>query len=76
MNPLNPSFREGVARLAQALKSHGVPPAQAHQMALARIYEQVQRQASMMSYVEIFHILMIIVFCSVPLVFLMRGRAQ
>jgi hypothetical protein len=33
----------------------------------------MQRQAAMLSYVDVFHTLMIVVFASIPLLALMRG---
>jgi DHA2 family multidrug resistance protein len=40
--------------------------------ASALLYQQLQQQAAMLSYIDVFHTLMIIVFCAVPLVFLMQ----
>ena len=36
------------------------------------VYRQLLQQASMLSYVDVFHTLMILVICVVPLVFLME----
>jgi DHA2 family multidrug resistance protein len=40
--------------------------------ALGALYRQVQQQAAMLSYVQVFYLLMFIAICALPLVFLMR----
>jgi hypothetical protein len=38
------------------------------------LYRQVTIQAQMLSYIEVFHILMIVVFGAIPLLFIMQGK--
>jgi DHA2 family multidrug resistance protein len=74
LNPLNPNYAAGLARLTQTLASHGVAQAQAGQSAAQMIYHQVLTQAQMLSYVDVFHILMILVLGAIPLLLVMQGN--
>ena len=74
LNPLNPNYVAGVARIAQVLTARGQPQAQASQEAVGVLYRAVGQQSQMLSYVDIFHILMIVVFAAIPLLLLMRGK--
>jgi DHA2 family multidrug resistance protein len=72
LNPLNPNYNEAVQSLANNLASRGLPPEQSTTAAMAEIYRQLVRQTMMLSYVEAFHLMMIIIFASLPLVLLLR----
>jgi MFS transporter, DHA2 family, multidrug resistance protein len=72
LNPLNPNYNEAVQSLANNLASQGVPPEQSTTAAIAEIYRQLVQQTTMLSYVEAFHVMMIIIFASLPLVLLLR----
>ena len=72
LNPLNPNYNDTVQSLANSLASRGVPPEQSTTAAMAEIYHQLVRQTMMLSYIEAFHIMMIIIFASLPLVLLLR----
>ena len=65
LNPLDPNYNQWMAQ-AQGLTG-GQDLA-----ALAILYQQVQRQAAMLGFIDVFHFLMVIVFVVSPLVFLMR----
>jgi DHA2 family multidrug resistance protein len=52
--------------------TQGLAHAQAMKAASALLYRQLEQQAAMLSYVDVFHTLMLIVFCALPLVFLME----
>lgn len=73
LNPLNPNYNQAVNSISQALQAQGVPQGQAGPMATAQIYHQLQQQALMLSYVDIFHLMMIVLFIALPLVFFMRA---
>ena len=45
-------------------------------MAVGLLYRQLQQQAGMLSYVDAFHILMIVIACALPLIFLMQGPGK
>lgn len=73
LNPLNPNYNQAVNSLTQALTAQGVPHGQAGPMATAHIYQQLQQQALMLSYLDIFHVMMIVLILTLPLVFFMRA---
>ncbi len=72
LNGLNPAYQAGLARITQALIGRGFSPANARGGALAKLYQEVQRQAAVLSYVEVFWLLAVIVACAAPVVFLLR----
>lgn len=74
LNPLNPNYVGGLGRLTQGLIGQGQSMVDAPQQALGTLYATAQRQAAMLSYLDVFHILMIVIFASIPLLFFMRGR--
>ncbi|HWB32496.1 MAG TPA: DHA2 family efflux MFS transporter permease subunit [Acidobacteriaceae bacterium] len=59
-------------RVGEMLSRGGMNAAMAHNMAVARAYEMMLRQASMLSYKNAFMILSVMVVCLSPLPFLMR----
>jgi DHA2 family multidrug resistance protein len=74
LNPLNPNYVEWARHLTQAVGGNAAAGsgAVAGGPAAEILYRQVQQQAAMLSYVDVFYLLMIIVACAIPLVFLMR----
>ncbi len=74
LNPLNPNYVQGVGQFTRALGQTASDAGDASTQALAGIYRTLQRQALMLSYIDVFHVLMIVVFASIPLVFLLKGN--
>jgi DHA2 family multidrug resistance protein len=74
LSPLNPNYAQGVARMTHALVERGLAPIQAGQEAVAMLYGTMVRQAQMLSYIDVFHTLMLVVFGAMPLLLLMRGQ--
>jgi DHA2 family multidrug resistance protein len=72
LNPLNPNYRQGIQHITNALIAQGHSQLEASRAAVAVLYRELQQQAAMLSYIETFHVLMIVVFCAVPLVFLLQ----
>lgn len=72
LNPLNPNYVHGIAGMAHQLAGHGVPAAQAQLVATARLYRALGQQAAMLSYIDVFHVLMWVVVLLVPLVLLLK----
>ncbi len=58
--------------VASALRSTGMSAAQATQSAIGIAYQQMLRQASMLSYQNAFALLAASIFCLIPLPFVMR----
>ncbi len=73
LNPLNPNYVQGVGRFSRAVGQSASNIGDASTQALAGLYRALQRQALMLSYIDVFHVLMIVVFGAIPLLFLMRG---
>jgi DHA2 family multidrug resistance protein len=69
-------YGQYIAALAAAARSGGMSAAQSSQMAVAYAYEQMVRQASMLSYKNAFFVLSTAICCLMPLPFLMRLPAK
>ena len=76
LNPLNPNYTNGIDQITRALTAHGVPPGEATPLAIGHVYRALIQQTMMLSYVEAFHLMMIVIFCALPLVLLMRGPSR
>ncbi|HTT82599.1 MAG TPA: DHA2 family efflux MFS transporter permease subunit [Rhizomicrobium sp.] len=76
LNPLNPNYRHGIEQMTQALMAHGHSQLEAARQAVALLYRQLLQQAAMLSYIDVFQVLMIVVLCALPLVFLLRGQSH
>ncbi len=74
LSPLNPGYSQGTSQIAQTLQGLGQPQVDASQMATANLYRALGTQAQMLSYVDVFHTLMWVVFGALPLLLLMQGR--
>jgi DHA2 family multidrug resistance protein len=72
LNPLNPNYVAGIARMTHTLMAHGLSQANASKAAVAQLYHSLGIQVSMLSYIDVFHVLMIMVFASLPLVLIMQ----
>ena len=73
LNPLNPNYNQAVSGIAHGLMTRGVPSAEASRVAGAVIYRTLGQQAAMLSYIDVFHIMMWMVIICLPLVPLMRA---
>jgi DHA2 family multidrug resistance protein len=69
LNPLNPNYTDALRQMTQGLASQG---AAANSAALGSLYQNVQQQAQMLSYLTVFHVLLWVTVAALPLVFLMR----
>jgi MFS transporter, DHA2 family, multidrug resistance protein len=78
LNPLNPDYASGIQQIAHALAAQGQSMSEATQAAIGVLYRALQRQASMLAYIDTFWVLMIFVLIVLPLVLFMRStpRAQ
>ncbi len=68
----NPAFRSMLQGATRAIQAHGATATYATQQAYALIYATVQRQATMLAYIDDFRLLGFAILCMVPLVFLMK----
>jgi DHA2 family multidrug resistance protein len=71
LNPLNPSYVEGLNQIGGTLAGSqtGADPAQSQ---LGVLYQFVSKQAAMLSYLDAFHLLMLFIFCMVPLTLFLK----
>lgn len=69
LSPLDPNYTDWIAKAQGAFGGQGDPAT----TALAVLYQTVQRQASMLAFLDVFRSLMIVVLVVAPLVFLMRS---
>ena len=72
LNPLNPNYVQGLGQMAQQLQGAGQPAAAVQQQALSRLYNQLNEQAGMLSYLDVFRLFMWISLACLPLVLIMR----
>jgi MFS transporter, DHA2 family, multidrug resistance protein len=72
LNGGNAQFQSVLRGLAQQFVSHGSSPADAQRQAYAMIQNAVQRQATMLSYLDNFHMLGYAILAMIPMVFLMK----
>jgi DHA2 family multidrug resistance protein len=72
LSPSNPAFQSMLQGATQAMRAHGASTAFATQQAYALIEGTVQRQATMLAYLDDFRFLAVAILLMVPLVFLMK----
>jgi DHA2 family multidrug resistance protein len=70
----NNHFQAAINRLTHLFAARGSDTAHAVSQAHALVYQGMQRQASMLSFVDNFRIMSIICLCVIPLMFLMKAR--
>ncbi|MEW6215101.1 MAG: DHA2 family efflux MFS transporter permease subunit [Nitrospirota bacterium] len=75
LTPFDINYQIASQQSAQMLQYGGIESSLSQHGGLATIYGQLLRQASMMSFNDVFHLVSIIMLCVLPLVFLIkRGR--
>ncbi|HWE06936.1 MAG TPA: DHA2 family efflux MFS transporter permease subunit [Rhizomicrobium sp.] len=72
LNPLNPNYQYGTQQIIDALVARGQSQWEATRQASAELYRELVQQAAILSYIDTFHVLMIVVLCAVPLAFLLK----
>jgi DHA2 family multidrug resistance protein len=79
VTPFSQTYRSTLQGLANSLTAGGISAADSLEIARARLYEEVQRQAAVLSYVDLLSWMAVAAACITPLVFLLRrnvpGRA-
>jgi DHA2 family multidrug resistance protein len=74
--PGSAGYQRYITAIAAAGRAGGQNPVQAMQTAVAYAYEQMVRQASMLSYKNAFAVLATVILCLTPLPFIMRLPAK
>ena len=72
LSSLNPSYLSSLAGIKQMLIAKGADPAQAAAQAQGMLYNNLQQQAAMLSFNEVFWVLGVLFLAVIPLMFLMR----
>ncbi len=72
LNPGNPQFQAAIANTTHTLITHGSSPAEAARQAYGIIAFNLNRQATMLAYIDNFWILGVCVAAMIPFVFLMK----
>jgi MFS transporter, DHA2 family, multidrug resistance protein len=72
VNPASVQYQETLKQVTGYFAAHGSPVAQAQQQAFAWIAQQVQIQASLLAYIDVFWTLMLISAAAVPLALVLR----
>ncbi|MBO0749615.1 MAG: EmrB/QacA family drug resistance transporter, partial [Porphyrobacter sp.] len=74
LNPLNPSYVEGINRLNQQI---GGGASDQPLAPIGALYQQIGQQAQMLSYIDVFHWMMIVVLVITPLgLFIRQGTSR
>src|SRR5215469_7433671 len=68
----NPAMRAMLTGASKAMRAHGASAAGATQQAYALVHETVQRQATMLAYIDCFWFLGVSIMLMIPAVFLMK----
>jgi DHA2 family multidrug resistance protein len=71
VTPYDPAYQERLADLTSALAAQ-LGPGAASEQAQQVIYQMIQRQAALLSFIDNFHLIALLCLACVPLVFLFR----
>jgi len=72
LTPYDTAYQDAVQRGAEMLQMRGLEATQAQQGSLANIYQELLRQASMLSFNDAFYLVFIVMLLMLPLVPIMR----
>jgi DHA2 family multidrug resistance protein len=72
LSPINPRYRDMLQGITGALHIHGSSAATASQQAQTLLYGELQRQAAMLSFIDVFWILGALCLGMIPLVLIMK----
>jgi DHA2 family multidrug resistance protein len=73
LNPLNPNYTVGLNQIVHGLIDRGQSAANASAEAMGMLYTTVQRQAMMLSFIDVFNILLVVVVVAIPLLLLIQS---
>jgi DHA2 family multidrug resistance protein len=73
VTPSSPAYQETLQRMIDYFVAQGSAMAQARQQAIQWIGEQVQQQASLLAYIDVFWILMLLALAAVPLALILHN---
>jgi DHA2 family multidrug resistance protein len=73
LSPYDPSYQELLNRHTQTLQAMGHPPASAHEQAMGLLNQILNKQAAILSYMDLYAYVALTAFCLVPLTLLFRS---
>jgi DHA2 family multidrug resistance protein len=76
MTPLNPGYLQALHGLAAELSAKGSTAATAAQQASAILYGELQRQANMLAFIDVFWILGVVCLAMIPLMLLIKSAPR
>lgn len=68
----NPNYVAWLARTTMVLQNKGMSAIEAANTARGMLWAEIQRQAGMLAFIDVFYLMMILVICAIPLVFLFK----
>lgn len=71
--PSSPAYHETLQTMSRYFAERGATVADAQAQATAWIWQQVQTQASFLAYIDVFHVLMLIVLSAIPLALILSN---
>ena len=71
--PSSPAYHETMQTMSRYFAERGATTADAQAQVTAWIGQQVQTQASFLAYIDVFHVLMLIVLCAIPLALILSN---
>jgi DHA2 family multidrug resistance protein len=76
LQPGNHQYQAALHSITHLLVTRGADAARAAMDAQALVYQQLQRQAMMLSFVDNFRLMSVICVCVIPLMFVMKRRKR
>ncbi len=73
VTPPSPAYQETLRTMTRYFAEKGATMADAQAQATAWIGQQVQTQASFLAYIDVFHVLMLVVLCAIPLALILSN---
>jgi DHA2 family multidrug resistance protein len=73
LSPYDPSYQDLLTRHTQTLQAMGQTPANAHEAAMGLINQILNKQAAILSYMDLYAYVALGAFCLVPLTLLFRA---
>ncbi|MGH9948593.1 MAG: DHA2 family efflux MFS transporter permease subunit [Pyrinomonadaceae bacterium] len=71
-SPYNPNYVDWLSRATQAFQDKGMSAVEAAGAARSLIWNEIQRQAELLAFIDVFYVIMAMLICAIPLVFLFK----
>jgi len=68
----SPGTQQALNQITELMRKQGFDSVTAGQKAYAMLYQMLQQQASLLSFVDVFHIMGVLFLCAIPLILFMR----